>query len=527
MWHCFTAAASRALQNATDWSCRADCDELEVVPLLVGLLGESECRAAALLAQCAIDLPALQHRWPTLIQQPSTPPKQAGALKKTFSRDVELSIDLARLRLADLPQPLELATEHLLLGLASADHEAGQWLRQQGIDPDRIEQEIYRQYGGGERREESKEIRESSPSDDVAATSPAILPNSPAYPTTAALRALDAAANRAREGLRVVEDYVRFVLDDRHLTGRCKQLRHDLTAALQSAPTSFRMAARDTEADVGTELFTTAETVRADATAVLHANFARLQESLRSLEEFGKLIDANLSAALKQLRYRTYTLERAVEITRGNAERLADARLYVLVDGRPSLDEFERLIRDLIAAGVDMIQLRDKRLDDRRLLERARLLVALTRDAHVLTIVNDRPDLAALSGADGVHVGQEELSVKDARQIVGPGRWIGVSAHSIEQARQAVLDGADYLGVGPTFPSGTKPFEHFPGVDLLRAVASEIRLPTFAIGGIDSKNIEEVLAAGMTRVAVGGAIVGAADPAAAARELKSRITRAV
>lgn len=524
MWHCFTAAASRALENAANWSCRADCDELEVVPLLVGLLGESECRAASLLAARVIDLPALQRRWPALAER-SAPPNQAGTIKKPFSRELEISIDLARLRLVDLPQPLELATEHLLLGLASADHEAGRWLRKQGIDPDRIETEIHRQYrrqeGGGER----EEVWEPDPSDDTAAT-PA--PSSSAVDsTTAAMRALDAAANRAREGLRVVEDYVRFVLDDRHLTQQCKQLRHDLTATLQSAPTAFRMAARDTEADVGAGLFTTAETVRADATAVLRANFARLQESLRSLEEFGKLIDAELSAAMKQLRYRTYTLERAVEATRGNAERLADARLYVLIDGRASADEFERLIRGLIDAGADVLQLRDKRLDDRRLLERARLLVASTRGTPVLTIINDRPDLASLSGADGVHVGQEELSVRDARQIVGPGRLIGVSTHSIEQARQAVLDGADYLGVGPTFSSGTKRFEHFPGVELLRAVASEIRLPAFAIGGIDATNIEQALAAGMTRVAISGAIADAADPFAAARELKSRITGGV
>ncbi len=96
---------------------------------------------------------------------------------------------------------------------------------------------------------------------------------------------------------------------------------------------------------------------------------------------------------------------------------------------------------------------------------------------------------------------------------------MGVSTHSIEQARQAVLDGANYIGVGPTFPSGTKQFEQFPGVDLLRAVAAEIRLPAFAIGGICRENLAEVLAAGFTRIAVSGAIAASADPAAAAREL--------
>jgi thiamine-phosphate pyrophosphorylase len=246
---------------------------------------------------------------------------------------------------------------------------------------------------------------------------------------------------------------------------------------------------------------------------VLAANFARLQESLRSLEEYGKLIDPALAAEMKQLRYRTYTLQRAVENTRSSLERLAAARLYVLIDGRASLDKFRRLAESLIAAGVGVLQLRDKQLDDRRLVERARLLCELTRGTDTFFIVNDRPDLAALSGADGVHVGQEELSVKDARTIVGPEALIGVSTHSIEQARRAVLDGANYIGVGPTFPSDTKSFVQFPGLDLLRAVAAEIRLPAFAIGGITLENLPQVLDTGIDRVAVSGAIVNDANPA--------------
>ena len=195
----------------------------------------------------------------------------------------------------------------------------------------------------------------------------------------------------------------------------------------------------------------------------------------------------------------------------------------MLIDGRPSVDDFQRLAESLIQAGVDVLQLRDKRLDDRSLLERARRLRQATAGTQTLFIMNDRPDLAALARADGVHVGQEELSVKDARAIVGPEALIGVSTHTIEQARQAVLDGANYLGVGPTFPSGTKRFDHFPGVELLRSVAAEIRLPAFAIGGISPENLPLVLATGITRIAVSGAITAAADPAAAACALRASL----
>lgn len=122
-------------------------------------------------------------------------------------------------------------------------------------------------------------------------------------------------------------------------------------------------------------------------------------------------------------------------------------------------------------------------------------------------------------------MGQAELTVHDARRLVGPRRLVGVSTHSIEQARQAVLDGADYLGVGPVFPSRTKDFENFPSLELARQVAAEIRLPAFAIGGIDETNIDEVLGTGISRVAVSGAVVNAASPAAAARALL-RVLRA-
>ncbi len=264
---------------------------------------------------------------------------------------------------------------------------------------------------------------------------------------------------------------------------------------------------------------TSAEQRRENAGEVVAAAFARLQEALRSLEEYGKLLDAEMAARLEQIRYRSYTLQRAVKTSRTSLQRLHLARLCVLIDGRSSPEELRRLGRALVGAAVDVIQLRDKRLDDRRLIERACMLRELTREGDTLLVINDRADLAAVARADGVHVGQEDLSVKHARTIVGPEALVGVSTHSIQQARQAVLDGADYIGVGPVFPSETKHFDEFPGLELLRAVAAEIRLPAFAIGGITGENVSEVLATGITRVALSGAVATAPDPAAAARQL--------
>jgi thiamine-phosphate pyrophosphorylase len=342
---------------------------------------------------------------------------------------------------------------------------------------------------------------------------------------TAVFRILDANTNRATEGLRVVEEYVRFSLDDSHLTGLAKQLRHDVTETVGSVPLAKRLAARETQYDVGTRLSTDSEIRRESMNDLLAANFQRVEQSLRCLEEYSKMVEPEIAARFETLRYRAYTLHRAIDSTQQGCQRLAGARLYVLIDGRDSKQQLADLAGPLIAAGVDVFQLRDKHLSDRELLARARLLRQLTRGTETLLVVNDRPDLAVLADADGVHVGQEELSVKDARAIVGTDRLVGVSTHSLDQARQAVLDGANYIGCGPTFPSSTKTFDRFPGLDLLRAVAQQIRLPAFAIGGITPDNVGQVLEAGFGRVAVGAAVTSAADPAAAARSLRQEVAR--
>lgn len=539
----FTPAAQRAFRAAIGWTSRRAFDEIEASALLLGLLAEPECRAAIMLAGRGIDAGAVRGRWADLTPCGALPSGVSAAWER-FSAEVELSLQAACERLAEYPRPLELATEHLLLGLVAAEHEVSAWLREQGLDADALEAEIHRLYGHRVgplpaepesplspcQRAEVRDVQQPekqhldpTPADAAQAPPSDPFPRGRAGEATAVLRVVDAAANRAREGLRAVEDYLRFVLDDRRLTSLCKQLRHDLAAALGRISTEHRLAARETRADVGTALATASEQQRQGTADVLAANFTRFQEALRSLEEFGKLLDVGMAAELKQLRYRSYTLQRAVEITRTSLQRLARARLYVLIDGRGSLAAFQQLAQSLVDASVDVLQLRDKQLGDRRLLGRARLLREVTAGSDTLFIMNDRPDLAVLSQADGVHVGQGELTVKDARTIVGPEALVGVSTHTIEQARQAVLDGANYIGVGPVFPSGTKQFDEFPGVGLLRAVAAEIRLPAFAIGGITRENLPEVLATGFSRVAVAGAITADDEPGTAARQLLSML----
>lgn len=332
-------------------------------------------------------------------------------------------------------------------------------------------------------------------------------------------RILDAAANRVREGLRVVEDYARFGLNDEHLSRILKTCRHDLAAIISHLPENALLTSRDTVNDVGTTITTPSEYHRSSAIDVIRAAFKRTQEALRTLEEYSKVIDASLSPRFEQLRYRLYTAEKIVLRTNQSIEQLHQQHVYLLVQEEVCTNGLESVVKSALDAGVRLFQLREKSLGDRRLIEQARRVRAWTRAANAILIINDRPDIAVLADADGVHVGQKELSVQDARKIVGADRFVGVSTHSIEQARQAVLDGADYLGVGPTFPSQTKSFENFPGLRLISEVAKEIRLPWFAIGGIDQSNAGQVLDAGTSRVAVSSVICRSDSPEIAARTL--------
>ena len=170
------------------------------------------------------------------------------------------------------------------------------------------------------------------------------------------------------------------------------------------------------------------------------------------------------------------------------------------------------------------IRLRDKQADDQTLLARSRILkeCIATSERDVLFIMNDRPDLALLAGADGVHVGQEEVPAASVRQLVGR-LLIGVSTHSIEQARQAVLDGADYIGAGPVFSSATKEFSQLAGLDYLREVAAEIAIPAFAIGGITEERLDKVLQSGIRRIAVSSALLNAEKPKEIAERLRCTI----
>ncbi|MEE2907869.1 MAG: thiamine phosphate synthase [Planctomycetota bacterium] len=340
---------------------------------------------------------------------------------------------------------------------------------------------------------------------------------------SASNRMADAAFNRAREGLRVLEDLARFVLNDSDRVEELKQARHDLTQAAVSWPGVSMVLSRDTAGDVGTVISTSAERCRQDLRAVASAAGRRATEALRSLEELAKVEAPNLAASFERMRYDLYDIAGGIEM--GMPCRLAPRwRLCILLSEtrcrRPWMDVAEAAIE----GGADCVQLREKSLDTATLLDRARQLVAMARPRGVAVMINDRVDVALASGADGVHVGADDLSVSDVRRIAGSRLLVGATARTPSDIQAAIAEGASTIGIGPMFVSATKPHLDPVGPERLTALLPSLGdVPHLAIGGIDAMNVGRVQAAGGCGVAVCGGICDSDDPAVAAATLLAAI----
>ncbi len=203
--------------------------------------------------------------------------------------------------------------------------------------------------------------------------------------------------------------------------------------------------------------------------------------------------------------------------------RLAAAHLYLVCGSFPDGSELPDLLRGAVAGGVDIVQLRDKHLSDEALAAVANAARALCERLGALLIVNDRPLVARKCGADGVHVGQDDMAVAEVREIVGPDMLIGLSTHAPEEIDAVDPGVVDYIGVGPIHETPTKPGRPAVGLELIRYAAAHSPVPFFAIGGLHDENLDEALEAGAERVCVLRAIADAEDPEAAAASIRERL----
>ena len=339
-------------------------------------------------------------------------------------------------------------------------------------------------------------------------------------------RVLDANLNRLREGLRVVEEYCRLVQNDRSFV-QLKEIRHLLQKLYPPKLETLCLQARQADDDVGNQTFNSSEAKRDDSRAVLRAGLKRSQEASRVIEEYAKIINEDdVSRKAKSLRFSLYTLEKKLLVSRNDKvfswfDRDRDYALYLVVD--EASYHGHDLLTDLkmaLIAGVNLLQLRQKRTGDQYFLSRALQLKTLCAEYQLPFIVNDRPDIAFLSAADGLHLGQDDLDIDAARKIVGEKMPIGRSTHSLEQALVAEAEGADYIGFGPVFktPSKENP-DPVVGIEKLREVVSRISLPVVAIGGINHENIALVRDTGPAGIGVIRAILASDDFTRATRNL--------
>jgi thiamine-phosphate pyrophosphorylase len=342
----------------------------------------------------------------------------------------------------------------------------------------------------------------------------------------AVYRIIDANFNRAREAIRVIEEFCRFALNSSPLAERAKQARHELSSAIGRLDAGRLISSRDTTGDVGVGMTVDSQLARGELRDCFTAGCKRLTEALRVLAETTQTLDQSVAERLEKLRYTAYTLEKDIVLFSDTFEKYKSVKLYIVITSNLPAEVIS-LAYKCVAGGADCIQLRAKAVEDDKLFAIAVEFVRICREAGVLSIINDRVDVAAASGADGVHLGQNDLPIEQARKLQLTPLITGKSTHSPEQLRAACEERPTYAALGPVFATATKPTAPAVGLEYVRQ-AKEILdgtgIGNVAIGGITLENAEDVLKAGADAIAVCAAVTKARDPAAACRALKEKIT---
>ncbi len=326
----------------------------------------------------------------------------------------------------------------------------------------------------------------------------------------------------------MMEDFCRFVLNSAALTERTKTVRHRLSAAVAKMDMSRLLAARDTLADVGVGAKVPEQIYRTNIYDSFTAACKRLVEALRVLAETIYPLNKEAAEDIENLRYTAYTLEKDITVFSQAASRFAVVRLYVIITSDLPA-HIIHLTHRLIEGGADCIQLRAKGIDDDKLMAVAIEFVKICRESNTLSIINDRVDIAVAAGADGVHLGVNDIPVERARKLQMTPLIVGKSTHSAEQLQLAIAENPTYVSLGPVFSTGTKPGVKPVGVEYVKQGLQMLEgtgIGHVAIGGITLKNIDQVLNAGAKAVAVCSAATETKNPTKACKELKEKLTAA-
>ena len=345
-------------------------------------------------------------------------------------------------------------------------------------------------------------------------------------------RIIDANFNRGREALRVMEEYCRFGLNHPALSAQAKQCRHQLCQSMKGIDPQKLLSNRDVGGDVGRELKVAGQLQRQSLEDCFTAAAKRASEALRALAESIQTIDPTISAVMEKIRFEVYALEKKAVLFSCAKQKFQSVRLYVLINATAKTDEREvlDLVKTCVDNGADCLQLRAKDLCDSSLLNLAQQFTALCKEASVVSIINDRVDIAVLSNADGVHLGQDEMPVSYARQLAKQPLIVGVSTHNPDELRCAIDSECDYVGIGPAFASPTKPHLNVSGLDYLRQaipILDQAGIFHIAIGGINLHNIPSLLKIGVRSVAISSAVSHSENPADSCNTLKNTLLNAI
>lgn len=323
------------------------------------------------------------------------------------------------------------------------------------------------------------------------------------------MRLIDANINRASEGVRVLEDVARFYLNREELSSKARELRHKIRKTLPFSDSEL-LSSRNSEEDTGFDISQNSNLDnKTDLKALISANFKRAQEAVRVIEESLKTEGFNRESKIyESIRFELYTLEK--QYFPGENETFSLPDIYGLTYHECSLGRSNvEIVREMIKAGIKLIQYREKEASQKEKYQECLEIRKLTKEAGVTFIVNDDIDIARLVDADGVHIGQDDLPVAKVRELLGPGKIIGLSTHSPEQGKKAMKEGVDYIGVGPIYATKTKKNVCDPvGHKYLEWAGREVSIPFVAIGGIKEHNLHEIMQRGASSVALVSEITG-------------------
>ena len=319
---------------------------------------------------------------------------------------------------------------------------------------------------------------------------------------------IDANLDRAREGLRVLEDWARFGLGGNDFVAKIKNYRQ----ILGKNHLEVYKQSRNYIEDQFKGLTHQEQNNRKTPEQIICSNAGRVQEALRVIEEFSRQHNHKLSTIASEIRYEIYSLEvdlLSLSNRKGSEEILKENDLYVITDQKENL---LKIIEDILISGVKIIQHRFKKGTDKDNLEEAIQIKNLCKKYNSLFIINDRVDIALASDADGVHLGQDDLGLRTARKLLGYSKIIGISANNKVDISNALKDGCDYIGIGPIFETVTKKDKKPLGIERIKILTKDLNIPWFAIGGVTKNNISFLKSNGFKKVALVSQIMNSEDP---------------